>query len=157
MSLVSMEERDTFIKALARELADLNPYLGDDLDFGNFLVVPVGPQMWVRVEASQYGKVDIRETTDAVGSMVSFSSIAQGLEHTETQLVAAVIRELAEARHVGIEQARKELGPIVDAAHHRGEVTYLTRHGHPYAAVVPIGRVAYRHPFEPAKHIQERS
>lgn len=42
---------------------------------------------------------------------------------------------------IGIEQARKELGPRADAAHHRGEITYLTRYGRRYAAIVPIDRI----------------
>jgi antitoxin (DNA-binding transcriptional repressor) of toxin-antitoxin stability system len=40
---------------------------------------------------------------------------------------------------VGIEEARKNLGPIADRAHNEGTITYLTRYGRPIAAVVPVG------------------
>jgi antitoxin (DNA-binding transcriptional repressor) of toxin-antitoxin stability system len=45
------------------------------------------------------------------------------------------------SKEVGIEQARKTLGDLADAAHHRGEVTYLTKYGRPYAAIVPVSLV----------------
>lgn len=40
---------------------------------------------------------------------------------------------------IGIELARGQLGDIVDRAHHDGVITYLTRHGNRFAAVIPIG------------------
>ncbi len=42
------------------------------------------------------------------------------------------------ANEIGIEQARKSLGDLADAAHHRGQVTIITRHGRAYAAITPI-------------------
>ncbi|MEU9014230.1 type II toxin-antitoxin system prevent-host-death family antitoxin [Streptomyces sp. NPDC048479] len=40
---------------------------------------------------------------------------------------------------VGIEEARRTLGDIADRAHNDGQITYLTRHGRPLAAVIPVG------------------
>jgi antitoxin (DNA-binding transcriptional repressor) of toxin-antitoxin stability system len=40
-------------------------------------------------------------------------------------------------KEVGVEQARKILGDLADAAYHHGEITILTRYGRPYAAIVP--------------------
>lgn len=46
------------------------------------------------------------------------------------------------ARHsrgltVGAEQARQRLPELIDRAH-RGEATVITKHGRPYAALVPV-------------------
>ena len=41
---------------------------------------------------------------------------------------------------VGAEQARQKLPDLLARAH-RGEVTIITRHGRPYAAVVPVDAV----------------
>lgn len=37
----------------------------------------------------------------------------------------------------GVEELRAELGDRVDAAHHAGEVTVITKHGKPRAVIVP--------------------
>lgn len=42
---------------------------------------------------------------------------------------------------IGIEQARKTLGELVDRARLAGEITYITRHGKRAAAIVPVDRV----------------
>lgn len=42
---------------------------------------------------------------------------------------------------IGVEDARKTLGLLADAAHHHGQITILTRHRKPYAAIVPISLV----------------
>lgn len=39
---------------------------------------------------------------------------------------------------VAISVARAELGPITARAEYGGQVTYLTKHGHRAAAVVPV-------------------
>ena len=39
---------------------------------------------------------------------------------------------------IGIEQARHQLGEIVDRARYTGEATLLTRQGKPAAIVVPV-------------------
>jgi prevent-host-death family protein len=41
---------------------------------------------------------------------------------------------------LGAEQARKRLPQLLDRAH-RGETTIITKHGKPYAAVVPLDAV----------------
>lgn len=45
-------------------------------------------------------------------------------------------------QEMGIEEARKTLGAIADQAHNEGVITYLTRHGRPIAAVIPVGSSA---------------
>lgn len=37
-----------------------------------------------------------------------------------------------------VSKARAELGPITSRAEYNGETTYLTKHGHRAAAVVPV-------------------
>lgn len=44
-----------------------------------------------------------------------------------------------ESKH-GIEAARRRLPELVAAAH-RGETTVITRHGRPYAALVPVEEI----------------
>ncbi len=44
-------------------------------------------------------------------------------------------------REIGVEQARKQLGPIVNDAAVDGTVTYLTLHGRRYAALVPLAEI----------------
>lgn len=46
------------------------------------------------------------------------------------------------ANEIGIEQARKTLGDLADAAHHHSQTTVITRHGRAYAAIVPVNRIA---------------
>lgn len=41
--------------------------------------------------------------------------------------------------YVPLEQARARLGKLADSAHHDGKISYLTRHGNAYAAIVPVG------------------
>ena len=41
------------------------------------------------------------------------------------------------ARAVGVEQARQRLPELLARAH-RGEATVITRHGRPYAVLVPL-------------------
>lgn len=43
----------------------------------------------------------------------------------------------------GIEASRRRLPELVAAAH-RGETTLITRHGQPYAALVPVDQVDAR-------------
>lgn len=43
---------------------------------------------------------------------------------------------------MGVEQARAKLGPLVDDAAIEGTVTYLTKHGRRYAAIVPLNRIS---------------
>lgn len=38
-----------------------------------------------------------------------------------------------------VSEARAELGPVTARAEHAGQTTYLTKHGHRAAAVVPAG------------------
>ncbi|MCW2901751.1 MAG: hypothetical protein JWO67_4016 [Streptosporangiaceae bacterium] len=45
------------------------------------------------------------------------------------------------SEEMGIEPARKVLGPIADRARYAGQVTYLTRNGRRIAAVVPLNRI----------------
>lgn len=51
------------------------------------------------------------------------------------------------SREIGVEEARKHLGDFVDDAAVDGTVTYLTRRGRRYAAIVPLSRIK-----EPAMH-----
>lgn len=44
-------------------------------------------------------------------------------------------------RTKGVQEARQDLPAILEAAS-RGKRTIITKHGKPYAAVVPIGEVA---------------
>ena len=44
-------------------------------------------------------------------------------------------------REIGVEEARKTLGNLVDDAALEGAVTYLTRRGRRYAAIVPLDRI----------------
>jgi prevent-host-death family protein len=43
----------------------------------------------------------------------------------------------------GVQQARQQLPALLEAAH-RGSRTIITRHGKPYAAIVPVEEVASR-------------
>lgn len=45
------------------------------------------------------------------------------------------------SKKIGVEEARKTLGPLVDAAYHHGQITILKRHRTPYAAIVPISLI----------------
>lgn len=42
-------------------------------------------------------------------------------------------------QEIGIENARKTLGPIADRAHNQGQITYLTRNNQRIAAIIPVG------------------
>jgi hypothetical protein len=44
-------------------------------------------------------------------------------------------------RETGIEEARKVLGPLADDAALDGTITYLTRRGRRFAAIVPLDRI----------------
>jgi antitoxin (DNA-binding transcriptional repressor) of toxin-antitoxin stability system len=44
-------------------------------------------------------------------------------------------------KEIGVEEARKTLGSLVDDAALEGAVTYLTRRGRRYAAIVPLDRI----------------
>jgi prevent-host-death family protein len=44
---------------------------------------------------------------------------------------------MASKRTKGVQQARQELPALVEAAH-RGSRTIITKHGKPYAALVPV-------------------
>jgi prevent-host-death family protein len=44
---------------------------------------------------------------------------------------------MASKRTRGVQQARQELPALVEAAH-RGNSTIITKHGKPYAAIVPV-------------------
>jgi antitoxin (DNA-binding transcriptional repressor) of toxin-antitoxin stability system len=44
-------------------------------------------------------------------------------------------------KEIGVEEARKTLGNLVDDAAIEGAVTYLTRRGRRYAAIVPLDRI----------------
>lgn len=44
---------------------------------------------------------------------------------------------------IGIEQARKTLGDLADAAHHHGQTTILTRHGRALAAITPFPLITH--------------
>jgi prevent-host-death family protein len=46
-------------------------------------------------------------------------------------------------RTCGAEQARTQLPMLLERAH-RGSATIITRHGKPYAALVPVGALASR-------------
>ena len=46
----------------------------------------------------------------------------------------------------GAEEARKRLPEILARAHRDGTVTIVTRHGVPYAAIVPVSQVAREAP-----------
>lgn len=46
----------------------------------------------------------------------------------------------------GAEEARKRLPQILARAHRDGTVTIVTRHGVPYAAIVPVSQVAREAP-----------
>ena len=46
----------------------------------------------------------------------------------------------------GAEEARKRLPEILARAHRGGTVTIVTRHGVPYAAIVPVSQVAREAP-----------
>jgi antitoxin (DNA-binding transcriptional repressor) of toxin-antitoxin stability system len=48
---------------------------------------------------------------------------------------------MSDDREIGVEAARKRLGPLVDDAAVDGTVTYLTRRGRRFAAIVPLDRV----------------
>ena len=50
---------------------------------------------------------------------------------------------------LGIELTRRRLPELVAAAH-RGETTLITRHGHPYAALVPVERANAARPLPTA-------
>jgi prevent-host-death family protein len=50
---------------------------------------------------------------------------------------------------LGIEVARRRLPELVAAAH-RGAVTVITRHGQPYAALVPVRMASGASPGRPA-------
>jgi prevent-host-death family protein len=41
-------------------------------------------------------------------------------------------------RTKGVQEARQELPALIEAAH-RGSGTIITKHGKPYAAIVPVG------------------
>ena len=43
-------------------------------------------------------------------------------------------------KELGAEQARKRLPELLDQAH-RGEATVITKHGKPYAALVPVSAI----------------
>ena len=47
--------------------------------------------------------------------------------------------DTSRAQGIGIEDARRTLGEIVDRARYTGEITYLTRHGKPVAMIMPAG------------------
>ena len=44
---------------------------------------------------------------------------------------------MASKRTKGVQEARQELPALVEAAH-RGSGTIITKHGKPYAAIVPV-------------------
>lgn len=44
--------------------------------------------------------------------------------------------------YVSLENARPKLGKLADEAHGDGKISYLTRHGYPVAAIVPVGSKA---------------
>lgn len=46
----------------------------------------------------------------------------------------------------GAEEARKRLPEILNRAHRDGTVTIVTRHGVPYAAIVPVSKVVREAP-----------
>ncbi len=46
---------------------------------------------------------------------------------------------------LGAEQARRRLPELLDKAH-RGETTIITKHGKPYAALVPLNALPARGP-----------
>lgn len=60
---------------------------------------------------------------------------ARGLLPSIGQMLAA----LGGSSEMGIEDARKVLGDLARAARDEGTVTYLTSHGSPVAAIVPLG------------------
>jgi prevent-host-death family protein len=45
-------------------------------------------------------------------------------------------------RNVSVREARDQLGRLIDAAHYAGEITIITRHGEPWAAIVPLEMAA---------------
>ncbi|MCY4450618.1 MAG: type II toxin-antitoxin system Phd/YefM family antitoxin [Immundisolibacterales bacterium] len=47
---------------------------------------------------------------------------------------------------IGAEEARKRLPEILARSHRNGTVTIVTRHGVPYAAIVPVSQVAREAP-----------
>ena len=47
---------------------------------------------------------------------------------------------MASKRTKGVQEARQELPALVEAAH-RGSSTIITKHGEPYAAIVPVNEV----------------
>ena len=53
---------------------------------------------------------------------------------------------LEEIRTAGVEEARAKLPTILRAANRDGVVTVVTKHGVPYAAVVPISKAAVESP-----------
>ncbi len=51
---------------------------------------------------------------------------------------------MASKRIKGVQEARQELPALVEAAH-RGSGTIITKHGKPYAAIVPLNQAANKH------------
>jgi prevent-host-death family protein len=45
----------------------------------------------------------------------------------------------------GVQEARQELPALLEAAH-RGTKTIITKHGKPYAAIVPVAEAGSRQP-----------
>jgi prevent-host-death family protein len=53
------------------------------------------------------------------------------------------IRDLRQSRTIGVEEARKLLSSVLRSAS-RGKTTIITKHGKPYAAVVPVSAALVR-------------
>jgi prevent-host-death family protein len=51
---------------------------------------------------------------------------------------------MAAPTHYGLEQARAQL-PALMAQAHAGQASIITKHGKPYAAIVPLADVAQAH------------
>lgn len=86
--------RTAFMKKLAEDLADLNPFVGDDEDTGLFVVVPIDSAAWAYVDANEYGMVSVQEASDPTGHMVG-GYLARGLVLNDD--VATVVRGLVRA------------------------------------------------------------
>lgn len=51
---------------------------------------------------------------------------------------------MAAKRTKGVQEARQELPALIEAAH-RGSTTIITKHGKPYAAIVPVNETRGSH------------